>query len=50
MFLVKSILQALIHEIDLKNPFHGEKAFTRFAWERLPTGLANCAVRLLARQ
>ena len=41
VFLAKSILQALIHDIDLKNPFHGEKAFTRFMWERLSTALGN---------
>ena len=41
---------ALIKDIDLENPFHGEKAFVRFVWENLPEGLANYAVRLLARQ
>ena len=36
VLLAKSILQALIHDIDLENLFHGEKAFIRFVWERLP--------------
>ena len=47
---LKSILQALFHDIDLENPFYGEKAFIRSVWEGLPDGLANYAVRLLARQ
>ena len=46
VFLAKSILQVLIHDINLENLFHGEKAFIRFVWERLPTGLANYAVCL----
>ena len=50
MFLAKSILQALIQDIDLENPFHAGKAFTRYVLERLPAGLANYVVRLLARQ
>ena len=37
VFLAKFNLQALIHDVDLENPFHGEKAFTRFVWERFPT-------------
>ena len=50
VFLANSILRELIHDIDLENPFHGEKAFIRFVWERLPTGLPNYVLRLLARQ
>ena len=50
VFLAKSILQALIKDTDLENPFHGEKVFVRFVWENLPEELANYAVRLLARQ
>ena len=46
VLLAKSILRALIHDIDLENPFHGEKAFIRFVWRRFPTEL----VHLLARQ
>ena len=30
VFLAKSILQALIYNIDLENLFHGEKAFIKF--------------------
>ena len=48
VFLAKSILQALIHDIDLGNTFHGQKAFTRFVWKILPAGLPNSAVRLLS--
>ena len=29
VFLAKPILQALIHDIDLENTFHGEKAFIK---------------------
>ena len=29
VFLAISILQALIKDIDLENPFHGEKFFVR---------------------
>ena len=36
VFLAKSILQALIKDIDLENPFHGEKVFVRFLWGNLP--------------
>ena len=50
VFLAKSILQVLIKDTDLENPFHGEKVFVRFVWENLPEELANYAVRLLARQ
>ena len=50
MFLTKSILQALIKDIDPENPFHGEKVFGRFVREELPAGLANYAIHLLARQ
>ena len=50
MFLANSILQTLIKDIDLENPFHGEKVFVRSAWEELPAGLANYAICLLARQ
>ena len=50
VFLAKSILQALIYNIDLENLFHGEKAFIKFVWDRLLAGLANYAVCLLARQ
>ena len=50
VFLAKFNLQALIHDVDLENSFHEEKAFTRFVWERFPTGLGNYAVHLLARQ
>ena len=50
VFLAKSILQTLIHDIDLEKPFHGEKAFIKFLWERLSAGLGNFAMRLLARQ
>ena len=50
VFLAKSILRALIHDIDLENPFYGVKAFTRFMWEKLAAGLVNYAARLLARQ
>ena len=50
VLLEKSILRALIHDITLENLFHGENAFTRFVWEKLPAGLANYIVRLLACQ
>ena len=50
VFLANSILRELFHDIDLENPFHGEKAFIRFVWERLPTGLPNYVLRHLARQ
>ena len=50
MFLANSILPELIKDIDLENPFHGEKVFVRSVWEELPAGLANYAIRLLACQ
>ena len=50
VFLAKSILRALLHDIDLENPFYGVKVFTRFMWEKLAAGLTNYSVRLLARQ
>ena len=50
MFLAKSILRALIHDIDIGSPFHGENPFIRFVWGRFPAGLGNYAVRLLASQ
>ena len=50
VFLAKSILQVLIKDTDLENPFQGEKVFVRFVWENLPEELANYAVRFLARQ
>ena len=50
VFLAKSVLQALIHNIYLENLFHGEKTFIKFVWDRLLEGLANYAVCLLARQ
>ena len=50
VFLAKSIVQALIKDIDIENRFHGEKVFVGFAWQNLPGGLANYAIRLLARQ
>ena len=51
VFLAKSILQALIKDIDLENPFHEkEKVFVRFVWENLSERLANYAARSLARQ
>ena len=50
VFVANSILQALIHDIDLENSFHGEKVFIRFVWERLPAGLAKHAERLLPCQ
>ena len=50
MFLANSILPALIKDIDLENPFHGEKVFVRSVREELPAGLANYAIRLLACQ
>ena len=37
VFLAKSILQALIHDVDLENLF--QKAITRFVWKGLPAGL-----------
>ena len=40
VFLAKSVLQALIKDTDLENPFHGEKIFVRLATE-----LANYAIR-----
>ena len=49
VFLANSILQALIHDIDLENLFHGEKEI-RLVWERLPAGLAKHAERLLPCQ
>ena len=50
VLLAKSIFQALIKDIDLEDPYHGEKVFACFVWENLPKGLANYAVHLLARQ
>ena len=50
VFLAKSILQALIQDIDVENLFHGENFFVRFVWEELPAGLANNAICLLGRQ
>ena len=50
VLLAKSILQALIKDINLEDPYHGEKVFVCFVWEHLPKGLANYAVHLLARQ
>ena len=50
VFLAKSILQILIHAIDLENMFHGGKTFIWLLSERLPAGLANYAGRLLARR
>ena len=47
--MAKSVLQALVKDIDLENPFHGE-VFRRFMWEQLPAGLANYVISLLARQ
>ena len=35
MFLANSILQALIKDIDLENPFHGEKAFCKICVGRI---------------
>ena len=49
VFLAKSIVQAIIHDIDLENPLHGGKAFAKFLRERLPVGLTNYAVGLLSR-
>ena len=49
VFLAKSILQALIQDVDLENPFHGEKVFVQFVRENLPEVLANYAIRLIAR-
>ena len=48
MFLAKSILQALIHDVDLENLF--QKSITRFVWKGLPAGLADYPVCLLALQ
>ena len=50
VLLAKSILQALIKDTDLEDPYHGEKVFVCFEWENLPKGLANYAVHLIARQ
>ena len=50
VFFANSILLALIHDIDLKNPFHGEKTFVIFVWERLPAGLGNYVMRLSTLQ
>ena len=50
VFLTKSILEALIHDIDLEDPFLGEKAFIRFVRERLPAELAKYVALLLAHQ
>ena len=48
VFLAKSILQALIHDVDLENLF--QKAITRFVWKGLPAVLADYPVCLLALQ
>ena len=50
MLLAKSIIQALIEDIDLEDPYHGKKVLTRFVLENLPDGLPNYAECLLARQ
>ena len=50
VLLAKSILQALIKDTDLEDPYHGEKVFVCFEWENLPKGLPNYAVHLIARQ
>ena len=50
VFLVKSIPQALIKDIDFENPFHREKVFVRYMWGNLAEERANYAVCLLARQ
>ena len=50
VFFAKPMLQALIHDIDLENRFHAEKAFMKVLWKRLPAGFVNYSVRLLARQ
>ena len=50
VFLTKCVAQAPIHDIDLENPFHEEKVFIRFVWERLSAGLDYYVVRLLADQ
>ena len=34
VLLAKSILQALIKDIDLEDPYHGEKDFVCFVWEK----------------
>ena len=36
VFMAKSVVRALIHDIDFDKRFYGEKAFIRFVWERLP--------------
>ena len=48
VFLAKSILQALIKDIDLKNPFHGERPLLDLCGEIFPKNWLT--VRLLARQ
>ena len=50
MFLAKLVLEALIKDIELENPFHGGKVFVRFVWENLHEELANYAASLLDRQ
>ena len=50
VFLAKPMLQALIHDTGLENPFHGVKAFINILWKRLPAGFGNYAVHLLVRQ
>ena len=39
VLLAKSILQALIKDIDLEDPYHGEKVFMQSVLENLPEGL-----------
>ena len=48
VLLAKSIFHALIKDIDLEDPYHGEKVFMRFVLENVPERLANCALSLLA--
>ena len=48
VFLAKSILQALIQDVDLENLF--QKSITRVVWKGLPAGLADYPVCLLALQ
>ena len=38
VFLEKLIFQVLIKDINLENPYHGEKVFERFVWENLREG------------
>ena len=50
VFLAKSLLQVLIKDMDLLNPFHGEQVFVGLVWENLPEELAKYAICLLGRQ